>query len=149
MVERVQGFGGGAQWKRFVDGCCAPLIATFAELIAPVQNPVPPPPGDARMRLTLPADAINQFSLGVQKMDDPDTTDATVTIVVVPAVPPGGPLPVVGATVLTPGATGQYGTLIVDVNTAGGNVGDLFDLILTNACGCCANVSIEITPAIP
>jgi len=151
-VQRVQGHGGGAQYKRFVDGCCPPIIGSYATVVT-APNPgvlSPPLPGVERMIFRLPADALSQVVIPTQRMDDPAAGQgASAVAVIIPTQAPVGATPTVTNTSLAPGVPPGYDLFTVDLNAAGGNVGDFFDLILTNDCGCCINVLLEIIPAIP
>jgi len=102
------------------------------------------------MIFRLPADEISQVVIPTQRMDDPAAGEgASAVAVPIPTLAPIGDTPTVSNTSLAPGVPPGYDLFTVDLNTANGEVGDFFDLILTNDCGCCINVLLEIRPAVP
>jgi hypothetical protein len=150
--QRVQGFGGGGQYKRFVNACCPPIIASFGTTFAGAGPAVlsPPLPGTERMVLRLGQAQVSQVTLYTKKMDDPNAGDgAAVEVVTLQDPAAVGPAPTVEAIVFTDNPDPDYDTIQIDLNAAAGQVGDFFDLILTNDCGCCINVLLEIVPNIP
>ena len=147
----------GENWRQVCggaggDSCCAPILGPFlgfevdgsgTTFVVPDANETPALPGTRRdYQIQVPDAGANEMvvTIDVLKMDDPNTTGATVEIV-------GNSwfnTPTVGFTtiVFQDGGPGNFDRLILTLDVSNVEEGEWGSVVLTNDCGCCTSIPI-------
>lgn len=128
--------------------CCPPIVGGWAQQVAP---PATIPALDSGLRLVLqpvvglPEPAIQSFILSVGKMQDPNSSSAKVELI--PSPFNTGTAPTLDSVVYIPDANPVFDLLQVNLDTFGAEI-SILDLVLTNSCGCCTVVPVEMVMAV-